>query len=140
MSQVSYRAREYLWVVAPLDLEVFCNQFRAALQLPAFHFDAEDVWEWGLTRIENGYVEVNISRKHRHGESLLEEPIHVLLLVDNSAPVNYDREWLIENLVVTYGQTIANLTKQPTHYGVVEYVGGEDFIYMPSQTFEPQTL
>jgi hypothetical protein len=138
MSQVSYRAREYLWVVAPLDLEVFCNQFRAALQLPAFHFDAENVWEWGLTRIENGYVEVNISRKHSHGESLLEEPIHVLLLVDNSAPVNYDRDWLIENLVVTYGQTIANLTKQPTHYGVVEYISGEDFVYKPSRTFNPR--
>jgi hypothetical protein len=137
MSPASYRVREYVWVVAPLAIEVFCNQLRAALQLPAFRFDAENVWEWGLTRIENSYVEINISRKHRHGEPLLDEPIMILLLVDNAAPVTYDKDWIIENLVGTYGQTIANFTNQPTYYGVVEYVGGEDFIYRPSRTFQP---
>jgi hypothetical protein len=45
MSQASYRGREYLWVVAPLELEEFCLQLRDALQLPEFHFDGENVWE-----------------------------------------------------------------------------------------------
>ncbi len=138
MSQVSYRAREYLWVVTQLDLEIFCNQFRIILRLPAFDFDWENVWQWGLTKIENGYVEINISRKHKHGEPLIEEPIMVLLLVDSTAPVNYDKEWLMENLILVYGQTIANLTMQSAYYGVVEYVSGEDFVYKPSRTFKPQ--
>jgi hypothetical protein len=138
MSQVSYRAREYLWVITPLDLEMFCNQLRDELQLPAFNFDWENVWQWGLTKIENGCVEINISRKHNHGKPLVEEPIMVLLLVENTAPTNYNKSWLMKNLVLTYGQIIANLAKQPVSYGTVEYLAGENFIYKPSQTFKPQ--
>lgn len=140
MAQTSYRAREYLWVITPLDLEVFCNQLSVALHLPAFRLDAENVWEWGLTRIENGYVEINISRKHYHGQPLIEEePIMVLLLVADNAPAKYDRDWLMKTLVETYGQVIADITRQPTYYGIVEYIGSEAFIYKPSRTFEPQT-
>jgi hypothetical protein len=62
----------------------------------------------------------------------------VLLLVDNSAPAHYGKAWLIENLIGTYGQTIANLTKQPTYSGAVEYVGGENFIFTSFQTFISQ--
>jgi len=139
MSRVNYRVREYLWVTAPIELETFCSRLSSESELPTFDFDAENVYEWGLTKIEKGCVEVNISRKHKNGESLFNEPIHVLLLVENTSPISYDSEWVTRNLVPVYGQTIANLTQQITYYGNVEYLGGDDFSYNPSRKFEPQT-
>lgn len=139
MSRVSYSVREYLWVTAPMALETFCDQFSSELLLPAFNFDYENVWEWGLTKVEQGYLEVNISRKHKSSEPLLNEPMHILLLVEHTAPINYDGEWVMRNLVPIYGQAIANLTGQPTYHGKVEYLGGNNFSYDPSRKFEPQT-
>ena len=138
MSQVSYRVREYLWVTASIPLEILCDRLGSTLLLPSFNFDAENVWEWGLTKIEQGHLEVNISRKHKSGKPLLNEPIHVLLLVENTAPVSYDSEWVTRNLVPVYGQAIANLTSQPTYHGKVDYLGDNDFSYYPSVKFEPQ--
>src|ERR1043165_2748609 len=139
MPQVSYRVREYLWVTASSNLEDFCNQLGSNLSLPTFDFDAENVWEWGLTKIEQWHLEVNISRKHKSGEPLLNEPIHVLLLVENTAPINYDSDWVTRNLVPMYGQAIANLTNQLAYFGKVEYLSGNDFSYHTSHIFEPQT-
>jgi hypothetical protein len=139
MPQVSYRVHEYLWVTVPITLEAFCNQLGNDLQLPAFDFDYENVWEWGLTKIEQWHLEVNISRKHQGGGPLLNEPIHILLLVENTAPISYDSEWVKRNLVPVYGQAVANLTNQPTYYGKVEYLRSNDFSYLPLHTFEPQT-
>ncbi len=138
MSQVSYRVREYLWVTAPIELEIFCNQLGNDLQLPAFRFDCENVYEWGLTKIEHGYLEINISRKHNKGTPLFNEPICVLFLVENIAPISYDKAWVMRNFIQVYGQAIANLVKQTVYYGTVEYLGNEDFSYQPSQTFKPQ--
>ena len=138
MPQVSYRVRESLWVTVPITLEAFCNQLVDVLQLPTFNFDCENLWEWGLTKIERGYLEVNIARKHNKGEPLLKEPFHILLLVENTAPASYDSEWVIRNLVPVYGQAIANLTSQPTYHGKVDYLGDNDFSYYPSVKFEPQ--
>ncbi len=139
MSQVSYRVREKLWVTAPIELETFCNQLSSELELPAFNFDAENIYEWGITKIEHGHLEVNISRKHHHGEILFNEPIHILLLVENTAPLSYDSEWVRKNLVPVYGQAIANLTGQNTYHGNIEYLGNDDFSYQPTQKFEPRT-
>ena len=139
MSQVSYRVRENLWVTAPIELETFCNQLRAELAFPTFDFYAENVYEWGLTKIEQGHLEVNISRKHNGGEPLFSERINILLLVENTAPRSYDSEWVTKNLVPVYGQAIANLTGQITYYGNVEYLGNEDFSYHSSQKFDPHT-
>lgn len=126
-------------MTVPLTLETFCNQLRTSLQLPAFEFDSENVWEWGLTKIENGFVEVNISRKHNGGEPLFEEPLTILLLVEDNALAKYDRDWVISHLVPEFGQVIANLTKQATYYGTVEYLGGDEFIFNPSRTFQSVT-
>jgi len=139
MSQVSYRVRENLWVTASISLEKFCDQLSNDLSLPAFDLEAENVWEWGFTKIEHGHLEVNISRKHKSGEPLLNEPIHILLLVENTAPISYDGEWVTKNLVPVYGKTIANLTRQPTYSGKVDYLGGNDFSYHPLRKFDPQT-
>lgn len=138
MPQFSYRVRQHLWVTVSSDLEIFCNQLGRELKLPPFEFDAENVFEWGIIKIENGFIEVNISRKHKRGETLLNEPIHILLFVENSAPISYDDDWVIQNLVPVYGQAIANLTNQPTYYGKVEYLGDNDFSYHSSHTFAPQ--
>ncbi len=131
-----YRVRESLWVTAPLTLETFCNQLRTLLQLPAFEFDGENVWEWGLTKIENGFIEVNISRKLNWGKLLFEEPLIILLLVEDNAPAKYDRDWMISHLVPEFGQDIANLTKQVTYYGTVEYLGEVELVYKPSRAFQ----
>ena len=138
MTQVTHRVREYLWVTAPLTLAEFCDQLSHRLHLPEFDFDGENVWEWSLSRIENNYVEVNISRKHKMGEPLLGDPLTVLLLVGDDAPSKYDKNWIVANLIPKFGQAIANLTKQPAYHGEVKYLGGDDFAYESSHTFQPQ--
>jgi hypothetical protein len=139
MSQASYRVREFLWVTVPMELDTFCDLLGSKLELPAFHFDAENVYEWGITKTEHGHVEVNISRKHNKGEPLFDEPICILLLVENAAPPIYDSEWITKNLVPVYGQIVANLTGKRAYYGNIEYLGDENFSYHPSKEFEPHS-
>jgi hypothetical protein len=55
MPQASYRVREVLWVTVPMELDTFCNLLGSKLELPEFHFDAENVYEWGIT------IQVNIN-------------------------------------------------------------------------------
>jgi len=138
MSQFSYRVRQHLWVTVPSDLGTFCNQLSHELNLPPFEHDAENIFEWGITKIEKGCIEVNISRKHKRGEPLLDEPMHILFLVENTAPVSYDEDWIKLNLIPVYGQAIANLTNQTAYHGEIKYLGGNDFSYHSSDTFDPQ--
>ena len=137
MTHSSFRARVSLWVVTPIELDVFCNQLADQLRLPSFNFDAENVYEWGLTKIEQGWVEINISRKHNPGDPDFEEPFHILFLVENTAPAKYDNSWVVDNLVRIYGQAIANLTSKPAYYGDIKYVGSEAYTYRPATTFTP---
>ena len=120
-----------------MELDVFCNLLADKLELPEFRFDAENVYAWGITKIEHGHVEVNISRKHNHGETLFHEPVCILFLVDNTALQLYDSEWITKNLVPVYGQIVANLTGQRAYYGNIEYLGDENFSYHPTIEFEP---
>lgn len=138
MPQFSYRVSKYLWVTVPSELHVFCNQLSTELKLPTFKFDAENVYEWGITKIEQGYVELNISRKHNRGEPLPNEPVHILFLVEHTAPISYDSQWVVDNLIPDYGQAIANLTSQSTYFGDIKYIESNDFSYHPLHTYEPQ--
>jgi hypothetical protein len=130
--------REYLWVTTSLTLEEFGDQLSNALQWSEFDFDYENVWEWGITKIEDNYIKVNISRKHHRGEPLLEEPLTVLFLVRNDGLPKYNKNWIRANLFPKFGQTIANLTKQAVYFGTAKHLGGDDFAYEPSGAFQPQ--
>ena len=138
MPQFSYRVRKCLWVTAPSELDVFCNQLSIEMGLPTFKFDAENVYEWGIIKLEQGYVELNISRKHNRGEPLQNEPVHILFLVEHTAPINYDAQWVSDNLIPDYGQAIANLTSQPTYFGDINYIESNDYSYHPLHIYEPQ--
>ena len=85
----------------PHSLEDFGARLAAAMSLPAFEYDGENVYEWGQALTESGHVEVNISRKHG-GFNPPPGPISVTLLLSGDAPVEWDEEWLTEHLLPQY--------------------------------------
>ena len=68
------RAAVYLSEASWLTLEDFCEKLGAIMCLPELVYDGENEYQWGFVHLENGYVEINISR--------LNEP-------DPFAPVDY---------------------------------------------------
>lgn len=91
------------------SLEQFCEQLAEKLNLPAFEYDDENVYEWGFVQIEYGFIEVNISRPH-NGRNPPFDALAVLLLVSEKAPVEWNADWLAENLMPQYAQAILEIS------------------------------
>ncbi|HZH17925.1 MAG TPA: hypothetical protein VE057_26470 [Archangium sp.] len=127
--------REALWLTAPLTLEVLCEALQEALNVPPFEFDAENVYEWGISFVERGTVELNVSRKHRMGEPRMEEPFHILLLA-REVKGEQARE-MIARLVREVGPVMATATGVPVHHGDLRYVRGDEYTYEVWRTFQP---
>lgn len=85
------------------SLEDFGTQLALALNLSAFEYDSENVYEWGQALTGDSYIEVNISRKH----GAFQPPpgsVSIILLVSNNAPVDWNEQWLIEHLLPQYAK------------------------------------
>ena len=112
---------EYLAVECDLDLQEFCTRLQTALRLPKFHFDGENLTEWGL--VEVGYIEYNVSRPYESG--LLQKldktvpprcNFSISLIVYREHPHAGDQQWLFVNLVTPIGQSIADKFEFDVHY------------------------
>ena len=91
-------------------LEDFGAALASTMNLLAFEYDSENVYEWGQTLAENGLVEVNISREHgwedAPGKDAPGENISVTLEVSKDAPVEWDRQWMSDYLLPQYVQAV----------------------------------
>ena len=95
------RLRDGFEVPWAQSLEDFGTALAAAMRLPDFDYDSENVYEWGQTLAENGFVEVNISREHGW-EDAPGESISVILMVSKNAPVEWGEQWTSDYLLPRY--------------------------------------
>ena len=99
-----------LWTQA---LEDFGAALAATMGLSDFEYDSENVYEWGQTLAENGFVEVNISREHgwedAPGESIPGESISVILMVSKNAPVEWGEQWMSDYLLPQYARAVETI-------------------------------
>ena len=109
------RLRDGFEVPWAQSLENFGTSLAAAMRLPDFDYDSENVYEWGQTLAENGFVEVNISREHGWedapgesipGESIPGESISVILMVSKNAPVEWGEQWMSDYLLPRYVEAV----------------------------------
>jgi hypothetical protein len=121
-----------LWFTAPLTLEALCSGLEQLLGCPPFEYDAEEVWQWAISTLREGAVEVNVSRKHRGGAPLVEEPFHVLLTFE----VGRTRAEL-PGVLEVLGPALALLARAPVHAGRMEHLGEDRYAYAPQRTFPP---
>ena len=85
------------------SLEEFGTQLALIMDLPAFEYDGENVYEWGQTLTANDCIEVNITRRHG-GFNPPPSPISVILLVSHDAPEEWNEQWLTEHLLPQYAK------------------------------------
>jgi len=112
---------EHLAVECDLDLQEFCMRLQTALGLPEFHFDGENLTEWGLVEVE--HIEYNISRPYE--SSMLQKwdqtvplgcNLGVTLILSREHPHAGDPQWSFTNLVTPIGQIIADEFEIDVHY------------------------
>ena len=99
------RLRDGFEVPWAQSLENFGTSLAAAMRLPDFDYDSENVYEWGQTLAENGFVEVNTSREHGW-EDAPGESISVILMVSKNAPVEWGEQWMSDYLLPRYVETV----------------------------------
>jgi hypothetical protein len=129
--------RESLWLTAPLTLEELCEVMREALKVPPFEFDGENVWEWGISALERATVELNVSRKHRMGKPLLQEPFHVRL-ISREVTRGQERE-VLARLALEVGRVTATAVGVPVHHGNLCYIRADNYAYEVWRTFQPSS-
>jgi hypothetical protein len=110
-----------LWFRTFLTLDSLCAQLEKQLGLRSFEFDAENVFEWGEAEALDGTWEINVSRKHKSGSPLPQEPYHVRLKGKHPP-------------LALLARVLAQITTSPVHWGTIEYVGGNDYAYHPIST------
>jgi hypothetical protein len=112
---------EHLALECTLDLQEFCTRLQAALDLPEFGFDAENLTEWGQVEFE--YIEYNVSRPYAAGILQQWDPtvppgcnFGISLTLYQPHPHAHDQEWSYNHLALPVGQIIADEFQVPVHY------------------------
>jgi hypothetical protein len=117
------RPRAHFWCHSPLAVTEICRRLGSAFGLPdALAWDFENVWEYGDATLFAGRLRLNVSRRHRDGDSLPDETLQ--MLVEGEATPS-DLE--------TVGTTLAAALAVTIWLGRMEYLGGEDFRYHPPE-------
>jgi hypothetical protein len=125
-----------LWVTSSLGLREFARRLAAALGLPPFSGGDENVWEWQLVRLENGLLEVNLSRRHNAGTARASDySIGAILIVAAEAPPEWDEAWARRTWVEKLGRAMASVAGETAYHGHVRYLGDEEFTYEPQSEF-----
>ena len=124
---------EHLAFHSALDLEPLCAAIRAALDLPAFAFDSENMTAWGLC--ERDGVEYNVSMPYEDGK--LQEwddtvpdgcNVGMSLLVAKDHPRAGDPGWVVGTLVRGVGERLAASLGHPlVHHRTSLPTGNENF-------------
>lgn len=114
---------EKIWFLSELELFKLCRLIQKEFNLQEFEFDAENLYEWGIATDQDGLWQINISRKHREGEPQPQEFYHLLFAGDVPA---LDK--------IAHG--IARLIDREVYFGAINYLGGDDYQYCPSNTFK----
>lgn len=74
------RSRAHFWCRAPMAITEVCRRLGAAFGLPApLAWDFENVREHGEAALLKGRLRLNVSRRHRDGDSLPDETLQMLL-------------------------------------------------------------
>ncbi len=81
-----------------MPLQEFCDGLGAMIHLPAFIYDSENEYQWGFVQLEQGCVEINISRPHDPGNSGLVS-YTISLMVSEGASPEFDKTWLNQSLM-----------------------------------------
>ncbi len=104
-------------------MDEVANLFRSEFHLSEPLLDYENVWRWFEASAPDG-TEFNVSRPHANGRERYEEPLHIRL-----TPLPADTD--------SFGQRMARILGAPVHFGLVEYVGGDDYRHTAHKTYEP---
>lgn len=125
-----------LWTIAPIELDQLCDVLGQTLGIGPFQHDSENVWAWGYAHVEDDHLEVNVARKHEDFEPLLEDPIHVMLLVPGNAGQHREEE-IRETWLPRVGQALANATGVSAYSGQWHYLRSDNFEYDVEREFTP---
>ncbi len=122
------RSRTYnadrLWFRCPLELGALCAALQPVLKLGEIRFDSENLYEWAEADSVQGEWGINISRKHRGGTPLPNEPFHVL--TTGNPPRTAE-----------LAAAVCPIAHADVFWGRIEYVGGEDFAYHATGSCRP---
>ena len=98
----------------------------------------KNVWQWGLSLMENETIEINVSRMHDNGDSLLDAPIHVRLLIYGDAPSTWKQIAKVKSFVAECGQAMADIANIEAYSGRVRYLRNNALDFGPKQVFKPK--
>jgi hypothetical protein len=119
-----YRA----WFFTPHPLSDVGDKLVASGIYTRFYRDSENVYEWIICDTSDEDRQLNISRKHWKGNLPPDEPTVLLLMFDESGPQDIEVKEMAAKVAHALG---VNVT-----LGTVEYLGGDDFRYHPSERID----
>ncbi len=117
-----------LWLYITEDLETVTEKIRRALNLKAFNWDCENVWEWCQSDFETDGLNYNFSRSHTDGEGHYNEPFRM----DFEKQSGVFKQSEIDALATS----ISNELNVKVFYGNIIYVSGDEFEYKPVKVYE----
>jgi hypothetical protein len=88
--------------------------------------DYENVYEWLECHLQGGTVELNISRKHHDGDIDEREPLAFLLIGKDVAAM--------DAMVDDIANQVKSALQMPITLGTIEYLGGDEYRYVPSES------
>jgi hypothetical protein len=91
----------------------------------AARHDCENVYEWLECELAGCAVELNVSRKHHDGDVNETEPL-AFLLIGSDLPA-------MTAMVDQIAARVESALQQPVMIGAIEYLGGDDFRYVPDR-------
>jgi hypothetical protein len=113
----------WFWATTSRDISDVAELFRAEFNLSEPLLDYENVWMWFEASSPDS-TEFNVSRPHTNGRECYDRPLHIAL-----RPPPADTH--------SIGQRMAHILGVPVHFGLVEYIGGDDYRQTPHKTYEP---
>ena len=112
------------WAFAALELTEVGERLRNEFRVCDPKFDYENLYHWFEIAAQDG-LPLNVSRKHRDGQSDFAEPLRIRASGYQSAEDE--------------GRRLAICLRTAIYYGDVEYLGGDDFRYVAEICYEPTT-
>lgn len=118
-----------LWFTFDGSLEALAARLREGGVIGEADLDFENVYEWFTAPLlRDDRIDLNISREHDDGEAAPEEPVDLLLMVEEAPH---------EAQIDALAQQIATLLGADVLVGQVEYLGGDDYRREEKRRFEP---
>jgi hypothetical protein len=112
---------EEFWFISPLTLRDVGERLGGEFRFAGPAFDAENVYQWFEATAPDG-LRLNVSRKHPDEEPDPAEPFRV------RASGYRD----VDDL----GRRLSACLRTTVYFGVVTYLGGDDFDYSETTRFE----